>query len=284
MQTILFLQGLPASGKTTYAKALVAEKPQKWVRLNKDDLRLMLHDGVWSHGNEAVIIETQHAMARSALSAGRSVIIDDTNFAPKHAQAYRQMANDIDIKAEFVLKTFDTDVEECLLRDSRRPKPVGRDVIVKMYYQYCCAEPPAHNEDLHDAIIVDLDGTLAIVTDRSPYDWQRVLNDKPNWQVMDAVASHKKANRKIIIVSGRDGRSRADTEKWLAGHGVVHDMILMRPPGTTDKDVTLKRQIYEDFIRPHYNVYCVYDDRPCIIRMWRGLGLFVFDCGKGVEF
>ena len=32
------------------------------------------------------------------------------------------------------------------------------------------------------------------------------------------------------------------------------------------------------------HLHAVFDDRPCVVRLWRSRGLFVFDCGNGVEF
>lgn len=41
MPKLLVLKGLPASGKSTYAKELVNKG---WKRVNKDDLRAMIDD------------------------------------------------------------------------------------------------------------------------------------------------------------------------------------------------------------------------------------------------
>jgi predicted kinase len=39
---ILFLMGIPCSGKSTYANQLCLRKDTSWTRINKDDLRAML--------------------------------------------------------------------------------------------------------------------------------------------------------------------------------------------------------------------------------------------------
>ena len=39
MITLLLTRGLPASGKTTFARAWVAESPTDRARINRDDLR-----------------------------------------------------------------------------------------------------------------------------------------------------------------------------------------------------------------------------------------------------
>lgn len=115
---VLFLKGLPASGKSTFAKDLVAKEPDTWVRVNKDSLRTMLHDGKWSRGREKTVQAMQRAMAEQALADGMSVIVDDTNFAEKHETTYRQMADRHG--AEFEVKFFEATVEECAERDLKR--------------------------------------------------------------------------------------------------------------------------------------------------------------------
>jgi len=44
--TVLLLKGLPASGKSTYAKSL--SSTCNYIRVNKDDLRAMMFGGNWT--------------------------------------------------------------------------------------------------------------------------------------------------------------------------------------------------------------------------------------------
>jgi len=46
MQKIEILVGIPASGKSTYAKSVVAKDPNGWVRINNDNIRAMMHESV----------------------------------------------------------------------------------------------------------------------------------------------------------------------------------------------------------------------------------------------
>ena len=55
MAKVLVLIGLPASGKSTWAHDFIERNPN-WIRINKDDLRSMLHNGVWSKGNENKVL------------------------------------------------------------------------------------------------------------------------------------------------------------------------------------------------------------------------------------
>jgi predicted kinase len=67
---LLMLKGLPASGKSTYAKKLAQDG---YVRVNKDDLRAMLHAGKWSKINEKQVLATRDQIVRDSLFAGKSV-------------------------------------------------------------------------------------------------------------------------------------------------------------------------------------------------------------------
>ena len=73
MPKVTICRGLPASGKSTWAKK------QDAVRINKDDLRDMLDNGKWSGKREKLVLDTRDSIMVKALRQGRNVIIDDTN-------------------------------------------------------------------------------------------------------------------------------------------------------------------------------------------------------------
>ena len=164
---ILMLKGLPASGKSTYAKGLVS-KNHNWVRVNKDDLRAMMNNGEFSGKLEKQVIKTEREIAENALKIGKNVVIDDTNFNPIHEEYFRDLA--VRYGAEFEIKFFDTPLEICMVRDNKRPNGVGETVIRRMYNQYLKPEPAVyeHDRSLPTAIICDIDGTLAHMEDRNP--------------------------------------------------------------------------------------------------------------------
>lgn len=280
MLKVLFLRGLPASGKSTFAKKLVADEPERWVRVNKDSLRTMLHDGKWSKGREKLVQQMHRTMAEDALKSGLSVIVDDTNLSQKHEATYRQMAEKFG--AEFEVKSFDTSVEDCIERDTKRPDSVGKDVILGMFYQFMCEEPK--DVDAPPAVIFDIDGTLAKMKDRGPFDWAKVGQDDLNGPVWNACRAFNALGYKIFLVSGRDGSCEVQTREWLERNGVEYDDLWMRPAGNTEKDSIIKERIYKEHIEGKFNIVAVFDDRPQVVRFWRSKGLFVFDCGNGIEF
>jgi predicted kinase len=132
-QVIIVLKGLPGSGKSTWARDLIAREPERYKRINKDDLRAMLDGGRWSETSEKFIVRARDVLLDAALSAGRSVIIDDTNLEPAHEARIRHIAAG---RAQVEVRFFDVPLEECIRRDSLRPQPVGESVIRQMHARW----------------------------------------------------------------------------------------------------------------------------------------------------
>lgn len=273
------LKGLPASGKSTYAKELVT-KDHNWVRVNKDNLRAMMNNGEFSRKLEEQIVITERELAENALKLGKNVVIDDTNFNLTHERYFMQLAKYY--KAEFEIKFFDTPLEECIKRDNKRPNGVGETVIRRMYNQYLKSKPAVyeHDRSLPTAIMCDIDGTLAHMKDRSPYDWGRVDTDEVDPTIKNLL-DVLKDKYFIILVSGRDEVCREKTEKWLRGNDITYGMLLMRPEGDIRKDSIVKREIFENYIRDYYNIQFVLDDRNQVVEMWRSLGLKCLQVQEG---
>jgi predicted kinase len=280
MKKVLILQGLPASGKSSFAKELLLANPGCWVRTNKDLLREMAHASYWSKSNEKFIIQLRDTAILMALEAGKHVVVDDANFG-KNIDHIKELVKG-QAKVEINDSFLQTPVEECIRRDLLRPKSVGKDVIMKMYNQFVRPQfqPIAYNPNLPQAIIVDMDGTLAIIGDRSPYDVSRCDLDFPNLPVLETVKKWQD-DTTIIIVSGRTDDGQEKTETWLKKHGVKYQHLYMRKTGDMRKDSIIKQEIYDRFIQGKYNISFILDDRQQVVDMWRSLGLIVFQVAEG---
>ena len=271
MLTVYFTIGLPASGKSTWAKAKVDKSPNGIKRVNKDELRAMLDNSYFSKGNEKFVLNIQDQIIKASLEEGKHVIVDNTHLAPKHEARIREL-----IKGLAVLEIVDfrhVDLETCIKRDLQRFNSVGEKVIRDMYNQFIApprSPKPAHNPDLPDAIICDLDGTLALIGDRSPYDGARCEKDFVNEPVRSILQTSGKA---IVFVSGREDKSKPQTLAWLDKHGICFDALHMRKSGDMRKDSIVKKEIYDEFILDKYNVAFVLDDRDQVVKVWRDLGL-----------
>lgn len=281
-QKVLFLKGLPASGKSTFSKEIVAKDPTKWMRVNKDSLRLMLHDGEWSKAREKIVMDVHFIVANRGLEQGMNVIIDDTNFSPKHETRFRALAEQYD--ADFEVKFFDTPVEDCIKRDRNRKDSVGKHVIMEMYDKYLKPAPmpsPEHNPDLKDAVIFDCDGTLCKMHNRGAYEWSKVGEDLPNNDIIELCRMYKENGYQIIIVTGRDGSCGDETKKWLEKYNVPFDHFFIRETGNMEKDSVIKKRIYDNNIRGKFNIIVIVDDRNSVVSMWRSLGLRCFQVDFG---
>lgn len=138
MTELVVTVGLPASGKTTWAKEWVADDPKHRARVERDQLRLMMHDGLWLGGDtENQVVFAQHAMVRALLRRGISVVVSDTNLAPQVFASWDQMADDE--RVIFVEKSFrEVSLDTCLKRNAKRSgrEQVPVSAIVNMYNKY----------------------------------------------------------------------------------------------------------------------------------------------------
>lgn len=277
-------RGLPGSGKSTWARDQQHLNP-KLVLVSKDELRATLHNGVWSNGNEKQVEAIRDAIVHDALTRGRSVIVHDTNFAERHLRHFEGIAKQFG--AHFHVQDFtDVPVEECIKRDAARPTSVGAKVIRQMWRQFLAPKVDPYPVDpaLLWAVLCDLDGTLALIGDRSPYDNTGLcINDGLNEPVALLLGAMYRDAYDIVLMSGREDCVREATEEWLDKSGIHYDALHMRATGDKRKDSIIKRELFDQHIAGNYNVSFVIDDRPQVVRMWREMGLFVLDAYQTPE-
>lgn len=305
MPKLIITRGLPGSGKSTKAQEWVAADPVRRARVNRDDLRKMQHGGVFirqsgkSAGTEKAIIAARDASITTLLRLGVDVINDDTNLPSRTVRDLRRLA--VLAGAEFeVWDLTDVHVDVAIARDREREVSVGQDVIRDMYRRYVHGRayplpiplevpgrpgdpvPYVPRVDKPKAIIVDIDGTVAHMVARSPFDETRVHEDRPNKPVIEVIRAMDTENYAVIFCSGRTDACREATEKWLIEHvDVPHVGLFMRAAGDTRKDAVVKQELFDKHIRHDYNVVGVFDDRQQVVDMWRSLGLTVFQVAPG---
>jgi predicted kinase len=135
----VILSGLPASGKSTWAKTWVELEPKQRIRVNRDDIRRQLGP-YWIPSREKLVTAIEENMIIISLSKGYNVISDNTNLRGidrfKMLVFNAQNSGLINHEVHFELKSFlDVDVEECIKRDALRTdtERVGESVIRRMY-------------------------------------------------------------------------------------------------------------------------------------------------------
>jgi predicted kinase len=289
MKKIILTVGLPASGKTTWATQFVKSNPD-YVNICKDDLRLMLHGTLQpKNQKEKFVHEVQRSLIWKAISLDKNVILSDTFLNLKTRNEIFDIFSNKDL-FDVQIKDFrDVPVSVCLERNELRKKKVPRNVILGMYKSYRDQFPEQEvqlpnfhvKQDLFlkPAIICDVDGTLAHMHGRSPYDWSRVDEDICDHQVREILEFYSKNGRNIIILSGRDGICYQETYNWLVYNNVPFTLLLMRKEKDDRADHIIKEEIFRNEILPYYNVEAVFDDRLSVCQMWHRLGLKLFRLG-----
>lgn len=307
MRTIYVFKGIPGSGKSHAAKELLKKEPGRWKRVNRDDFRSMLDDGAMGDGNEDLITKLQEQAIRASIAAGFDVIVDNTHLKPwgiKRIHGIAESIGDVNV----LEKAFNVPLEECVRRNALRQgsahvpeqrlremhKGAGLDKKnlrdAETYY------PPravhgtyVPKDDLPKAIMCDLDGTLALIGDRSPYDATDCdVKDFPNWPVIKTVLAMRAQGYDVIFMSGRDNRYRPETQRFIEKHCVsmldgapIPYQLHMRPEGDQRKDSIVKGELFDAHVANSHNVLFVLDDRNQVVDFWRSIGLTCMQVAPG---
>jgi predicted kinase len=314
MLKVILTVGCPASGKSTWAKAEIAKDPINWVRINNDDLRSMTNGTVFSAEYEKLITDTRNFLIKEALKRNKNVIIDNVNANKRHWQDVCKLAEEANRDIQVFEKPFYAPLDELIARDSQREgkAKVGEVVIKKFFkdlgkdqfkFQNTRTEifkkkdriadnnfvAAKQNEKLERAYLVDLDGTVADLSHRSsPYAANECLYDSPIKPVIETIISLYKTGSKIIFMSGRSNQFKDLSEQWINeyiqidGTPIKYELF-MRSAGDQRGDQIIKKELFEKHVKNNYYTIAVFDDRPKVIRMWRSIGLTVFQLND-VEF
>lgn len=133
--------GPSGCGKSTYSCEL-ASKDDSFVRVCRDDIRAMLFGFTKDDDHrvyylrkdlgrcEQIVTQVQDNIIRAALLSGKSVIMDSTNLKISYINHFKHFGYPIE------LAVHTTPLEECIERDSKRGRKVGREIIEKQYKDY----------------------------------------------------------------------------------------------------------------------------------------------------
>ncbi len=142
-------------------------------------------------------------------------------------------------------------------------------------------ERPPVKFNLPNAIIVDIDGTLAIRGERGIYEFEKCEVDTVCQEVKQLLEIYKKQmDVKILVMTGREAIHRGSTERWLLTNTIPYDTLYMRSAWDGNKGHIIKKQLYETFIKDKFNVFFVLEDDKYSIQMWKAEGLYVFNCDQ----
>lgn len=296
---LILCRGIQGSGKSTWAKAWVAEDPENRIRINNDDIRNML--GLyWVPNREKLVSEIKQSIAQNAMDRGYDVIVDNMNLNPKEVKFWQDLVNtnNVDVDSyqyEIEFKDFFIPLEECIRRDSARPNPIGEKVIrdtwrkYKHFIQTTEVEKYVNNLRIWDigkpiCVVVDMDSTLCFNTTKRPWYGEGAAEgmkyDIANDDVCIVILKLQE-HYPIVLATGRDTSQEEVTKQWLSTQGIKVTDFYFRTEGDYRKGVEVKREQIEKILEK-YNVLVIFDDCEPIVQMYRDMGLTVLQPNKGL--
>jgi predicted kinase len=309
MLAIVITSGITGSGKSYWANRFVGQS-QNWMRFSRDDARAFMNGngGPWAHFKrdtppehteaiEQIVTRMRNAFVLEAMKRGKNVIIDETNNRSRTFKEVCRLLEPAEFEVSISEKIFYVDLDTALARDRARTPNVG-DKIVQDFFRKFGGEKfekavpkqlvitkRADLPILHTgpkAIVCDLDGTLALFGSKNPYD-RDFENDTVNWPVFETIELFSElGDTEIIFVSGRSEKFRAQTEEFFKKNLIdFHSKLFMRKDGDRRPDTIVKYEIYRDSIYGKYDINFILDDRSSVVKLWRDIGLTVFQVNSG---
>lgn len=281
MNKLIITVGMSGSGKTSWVKSQEGFKV-----ICRDDIRdeLFVERKVGEYkptkNKERLVSERALALWEEYSSNGEDVIIGDTNLSSKSRELWSTLAEKAGYSVEF--KEFPITWEEVLNRNLHRGISAVSVKVLYRQWKLWLEYDRSVNKYIPDetkpkAIIIDIDGTVSLKCDRSPFDWSKVSGDKPRTFIISLIRCYLSENKEVtpIFLSGRDEICREDTLNWLNDHFELGNCLhlFMRPQGDTRKDSIVKNELFSENISQRYNVIGVFDDRPQVVEMWYDLGI-----------
>lgn len=145
MARLVFMAGLPGSGKSTYAEELVKEKG--FIIHSSDKIREELGDVNDQSKNEEVFV-ILHRRIKEDLRNGKNVIMDSTGLNRKRRVAFLKELKHIPCEKICVLVA--TPFEVCLEQNSKRDRVVPEEVLHRMIRSF---QLPCVQEGWDDVVI-----------------------------------------------------------------------------------------------------------------------------------
>lgn len=88
----------------------------------------------WVPSREPMVAAMKDGFVEEAILLRLDMVVDNMNLNNKEIEYWKNWANLHNYDLEF--KNFFTPLQDCIERDSKRPNPIGEEVIRKTYEKY----------------------------------------------------------------------------------------------------------------------------------------------------
>lgn len=288
---LILTVGISGSGKSTWAKEQWDKDPTNTIIVSRDTIRYMYgyteqtikeyYDRPDLNKLENQVTKYEDNVIRQGLADNKTLIVDATHLRREYLERFKFWNVPVD------LKFFDVDLDTAIKRDANRSRVVGKEVIERQYRQYQSLKASlihsqidfttttiTQNSALPTCYIFDIDGTIAKMKDRSPYDWLKVSSDENvGWVSLVAQILYEQVF--VIICTGRDEICTEETQSWLNYFYIPFTEFHMRPQGDMRTDWIVKEEMWRDISKRYY-INGIFDDRQQVVDRARSLGLKVF--------
>lgn len=292
------LIGISGSGKSTWAHKEWSKDPLNTLIVSRDSIRESMFgfsDKTLKHyfNNEKLfslereVSKMCDTMIYEGLEKGKHVICDDNHLELGAIEQYKFW------NVLTAVEVFNETLVQAIMKDRGRVKQFGDEAIKIQYskFKQLIHDPRfnkldftpvelVNNSSKPRAVLFDIDGTLAHMHNRSPYDWKKVGEDTVDWDIayiQNCLAfTNASDSPTIFVTTARDGIAEFNTKKWLLDNGIKYDSFLIKEQGDLRSDWVVKEEMWRELVEDYYIVGC-FEDSLSVVRRGRALGLKMFN-------
>lgn len=154
---IVLVAGLPASGKSTFARQVFAKTGHR--RVNRKEIRRFLysmshfgepwHESNFNESDEALVKHVERRILEHLLHAGQRILADNTSVTVASRVDYVQMARQF--KKRIGIIYLNAPVQKCLEQNRKRDDPVPEGVISNLF---ASVQMPSRTEGFDEVLVV----------------------------------------------------------------------------------------------------------------------------------